>query len=57
MKYLNYGDITVYEDLSYRLQLNYTRMECEWYKPEVIFTADMAGWPADSLLIWKESGK
>lgn len=37
----------IYGELKKRLDLNYSRLESEYYRPEYIFSADQAGWPGD----------
>lgn len=34
-------------DLAYRIVKNAARLESGWYKPDMVFKADQAGWPAD----------
>ena len=44
---LPFSSIQVRGDLAYRIIKNYARLESGWYKPDMVFKADQAGWPAD----------
>jgi uncharacterized protein len=41
------GEIHMFGDLGVRTGLNYARLEGQWYRPDEVFVADKAGWPAD----------
>lgn len=44
---LPFSALRVSGDLAYRIVKNAARLESGWYKPDMVFKADQAGWPAD----------
>lgn len=42
-----FADVTPKSALSVRILANYARLEGQWYRPDEVFVADKAGWPAD----------
>jgi hypothetical protein len=42
-----FGSITPKSSLAVRIVANYARLEGQWYRPDEVFVADKAGWPAD----------
>jgi uncharacterized protein len=46
-KPIAWSDIDIYGDLAVRIGLNFARLEGRMYRPDEVFTADTAGWPAD----------
>ncbi|MGE5557291.1 MAG: beta-L-arabinofuranosidase domain-containing protein [Bacillota bacterium] len=47
MQPVKFADIEIQGGLACRSVFNYARLEGKWYRPDEVFTADIAGWPGD----------
>ena len=47
MQSIAFSEIEMKGELGYRSNLNFTRLEGPWYRPDEVFQADKHGWPGD----------